>query len=438
MNNTILVAHPRRNSLKLAISILLIYAVIFLVLLPLVVSINRNNYNGQTIDLVGVVEKVTESDDIFLITVEKDDTSFSTASLDIEYNWKSLVGKTVTFTVPLKTYGEKSVVQILGAKCNGQTIADAETTIEINLAENKEIITVLAIITAILCTATCALVIWRINTPHTKGYSVAFMLAQFYASTKRQPPCKQKKTVTIYTAVAYSAWVIVLMIWLILGIVKDDILTVFAIIVAALLAVITALDIFLNYWALKQDIKHYAKNFPFDNTDLSGIPLRKSTKEEFQNKLKEERALYPNAFNDDGNGLKIVFTESGVELSNPEPDDEESDDPFLAGAQFEDPFEETMQTKKPFVKLDYEQLHFEAVPFYFKKAPLIVVIKSRLESFENTSEEVLVENDIHIVLDSNLMKTLEAFNVSVEGLQDILENKAQLMNSHCFRIKPNN
>ncbi len=77
----------------------------------------------------------------------------------------------------------------------------------------------------------------------------------------------------------------------------------------------------------------------------------------------------------------------------------------------------------PQFSLSYNELDFEAVDFYgVQMRPLVVVIKSRLVGHDSD-----FENDIHMSLDINLLKTLKKFNVPVEKLDEILLNKENLM-----------
>ena len=101
-----------------------------------------------------------------------------------------------------------------------------------------------------------------------------------------------------------------------------------------------------------------------------------------------------------------------------------------------DPFGgETKPFNVPVATLTYGELDFEAKAFYRKRThPMLIIVKSRLVRRDDFPEEFV--NDIHFLLDENLLKTLKTFGVKIENLDYLLENKKQLMLENCYGRKP--
>ncbi len=91
---------------------------------------------------------------------------------------------------------------------------------------------------------------------------------------------------------------------------------------------------------------------------------------------------------------------------------------------------------KTIMSFTYEQLNFEALAHFRKNIhPMTVIIKSRLNRTDDFPEEFV--NDIHIALDINLLNTLKKFNIKVENLDYLLQNKKQLMLENCLTFSKN-
>ena len=181
-------------------------------------------------------------------------------------------------------------------------------------------------------------------------------------------------------------------------------------------------------WLYRKERRFYADNFPFDFTDVSNIPMRKKFKEQLQEELNAERALHPHRYGEGGNGSTVEFSDMGLKLY---------DFDLMYGSLdttdeiFGVPDTE-LDAKCLVCTIDYQTLNFVALPFYSKKLrPLSVVIKSRLDKSPDGAN---LENDVHLILDSNLLTSLQQFNVPVENLQYILDNKEQLIADNCGRI----
>lgn len=59
---------------------------------------------------------------------------------------------------------------------------------------------------------------------------------------------------------------------------------------------------------------------------------------------------------------------------------------------------------------------------------MMIIVKSRLAKTDLPEE---FTNDLHIALDVHVLETIKAFNVPVENLQFILDNKKPLMLENC-------
>lgn len=121
-------------------------------------------------------------------------------------------------------------------------------------------------------------------------------------------------------------------------------------------------------------------------------------------------------------GMNIKFTEQGAELYDFQDDLDYTSEVF--GTDF----------ATPVAKFTYEQLNFEALPFCVSaQCPLVIIVKSRLPEAGNYPE--ILTNDLHFCLSKNLLETLETFNVPVENLHKILDNKEAYMKEYSFRKK---
>ncbi len=206
----------------------------------------------------------------------------------------------------------------------------------------------------------------------------------------------------------------------------------------------------LLFWLGKEEINFYDKNFPFDFSDISHIQMRKKAKEELQQQILKEYAEHPDTFADGGNGYDVTFDEKGVTLTLQMPlwdENEESAFPQQTEMPSADAvFGENSVTdingkteinfNKTIMSFTYEQLNFEALAHFRKNIhPMTVIIKSRLNRTDDFPEEFV--NDIHIALDINLLNTLKKFNIKVENLDYLLQNKKQLMLENCLTFSKN-
>lgn len=91
--------------------------------------------------------------------------------------------------------------------------------------------------------------------------------------------------------------------------------------------------------------------------------------------------------------------------------------------------------RKPVLSLTYEQLNLELVPYYFvgmaqqQKRPLVAVVKSRIsdEVKQQVDMPEYFVHDLHMLFDLNMLDTLVKFNVPIEGVDELLSNKKQLI-----------
>lgn len=455
MKNTVLVESKTRQRLKMACALMCVFCLCFIAVLVCVVMIGSQTLNGQTDEITGVLNEVYV-DDTNTVIIDKD-KHFNVVWDDEEYGIKlaDFIGKTVTLTVTHDTFSASNP-WALGLSADGQTIVDFKTTLDKKTAENNEIKTVVIIVTAILCVATCGLFIWRFNIAPLAERELYGEFAEYLSA--RQPTCKQRKWMIAYVAV-YFALVVALLITTVL--IDPNAETIPELVPAAkavlwtmlAVTVVGGIGIFVfREWITYKEIDFYAEKLPFDFTDISHAPLRKTVKEQLQQEILKEHNEHPHTYADGGNGYDATFGENGVTLSIPlddwDPDMQPHNNVEMpdANAVFCDTAatENTVaaeQNRVPenrvVMTLSYDELNFEAVAHFRKGArPMMIVIKSRLERKESFPEEFV--NDLHFAFDSNLQNTLNLFNAKVDNLEELLNNKKQLMLENCLTFRKKN
>ena len=435
MNNKITLERPLRRRLKVALVTLLIFTVVFAVNILTLRSVSVKNYSGQVVEVTGEIQQVNYHEDDNGVDIVVDGTKYNAnrlAQYTDDLNLDELQNQTVTLYVTKTQVGK--VPWVLGIKQADQLLVDYNQVIEQGKEENRETMIVFGVCAGVCFVAACGVYIWRMRVSPTKQYDLAQKYAEYNMS--RQPSCPE-----------YKKFFIMLLIYLVvfvalsttIGIVCDyvDNETIRIAVCASLgaLGLICTAGILLvaPLWLFKKEREFYAKNFPFDFTDVSHIPMRKKFKEQLQNELNTERALHPHRYGD-GGAYTVEFCENGLKFY---------DFDLLYSEEIpntEDVFEiqdAEHDAKCLLCVIDYQTLNFEALPFYRKtNRPLTVVIKSRLKESDLPDElkpksENENANDVHIILDSNLLATLRHFNVHVENLDYILDNKEQLIAENC-------
>ena len=153
--------------------------------------------------------------------------------------------------------------------------------------------------------------------------------------------------------------------------------------------------------------------------------IRKNDRADVQKELdriKQESAdIYP----DGGNMYNVRFTENGVDMYEMYDEEENGFDETSVENVFASEDEQNAQKSAAF-SLPYSRLNFVALPYYgLKNRPITVVVRSRLTADIEYPEAFT--NDIHFLLDKDLVDTIRKFDVQVEGLSEILSNTHELM-----------
>lgn len=444
MKNTVTVEKKIISRLKIATFVLFIFCCLMIFMLVCTKMIQKQNLNGQIYERTGEITKIDEQDGVDYITLKVDDkTTYEFNSvLGDEFDWQPYLNQTVTVIVPQQTFAWSNP-WILGLKDGENVVVDYNTVLEQKRQENNEMVLVSAILTGVLAAATLAAFIWRVNITPTVESPLDKQFAEF--AYDRQPTCPERKTFTIVTCV-YAAFIIILgmLCSILTSTTGEDKLNTTGIVLISVFGFVAVFGavalIILSRWAFRREIDFYADKLPFDFSDISHAHIRKSVKEELQKQIKAEREAYPHIYGDGGNGYEAEFTPDGINLYvNFDYGTEQSTDisqVFSDIPSESDPFGDGARTVNvPAVTLTYEELNLEARSFYRRKThPMLIIVKSRLVRRDDFPEEFA--NDLHFLLDSNLLKTLKTFDVKVENLDYLLENKKQLMLENCYGRKP--
>lgn len=424
MNNKITLDNPLRSRLTTVCVILLLIVAITLVGVFISNGVSKQTYNGQVKNIQGAVTSIDDGDDGLYIVFD-DETQYNANALATvfdDYDFGTLIGQNVTLYIPLDQFGNGLPIA-LGVEINEQTILDYHVTIE-SISENLSITrAIFGALAGIFGVACCACFVWRGFTPATKEYDLTQKYAEY--NMRRQPSCQQSKVLIRYNLIQLVLIALLAFTSTIVANLAVDSL------VSIVLAYVLVTDILVYVvgvicilkWFYKKEREFYAKNLPFDLTDLSHVHMRKAFKEQLQAELIAERVAKPHRYGDGGNGYTVDFDETGIRLILELPCDDDdyptAQDVFGEGGE--------QKTNEQFIcKLDYNKLNFEAVPVLRKRDhPLTVVIKSRLEPSVELPDSLV--NDLHIILDCYLLETLKHFAVPVENLDYVLDNKAQLM-----------
>lgn len=429
MHNKIIMDNPAKAKLKGAALICLFVLIVFVCCTLAIADVDKKNLNGRTTTVTGVLEElVTEEETIYAVI---DGKEYTTAVIESYYETdheegsfagfiQGYVGKTVEVTTPQEHVGNVTP-WIIGLSCDGDVLFDTQTILQVERAENKVVVLVFVLICVAMVLTVGVLWIIRINVNPTKEFTLAEKYADFYLT--RQPTAKNKLG-KIWMIVAICAVMLSVVVIVVMGILDapDEFALPTIITSMALYLALCVVAVVSTSMSKRKARDFYAENLPFDFTDISHLKMDAKTKAELQQRLVEERQKFPHSYGDGGNGYDVTFTAEGIELR--EPVFEENDVVF----------DELQPENPPVITLPYDELKLEAVAFYYQGVnPMIVVIKSRLEQKDYYPRELV--NDLHFVLDKNLLNTLETFGVEVENLQYILQNKRQLMAQNCKKAK---
>lgn len=446
MQNTVIVERKLRQNLTYAIVLLVVFFALSIAMLVCFSLIGKQNLNGNVIDVTGTVDKAERDGSIFIVTLndgsgaKEYNAVWGNEKYDVDMT--AYTGKTVTLVTTERTFGFSNT-WVVGLKAENETVVDYNAVLQEKRAENKEMVTVAWAVFAIIGVATCAVFIWRSNIVPTAERPLAEQYAEYL--TPRQPTCPDRKKLLI----ALGVWALLLIVFIILLVCfspegDDEPLGAVAIVFLVLTLVTmvggaVTLPVIARTVIFRKEIDFYAENLPFDFTDISFAPMKKSVKEQLQKEIRESREKYPHFHGDGGNGYDVEFTAEGVNLYvdydyDGEQTASDVSDVFPDMPKGTEPFD-VLETPRnvPSLTLTYGELNFEAIAHYRRNDhPMMIIIKSRLTKTDLPEEFV---NDLHIALDVNVLKTVQTFNVPVENLQYLLDNKKALMLENCRKKK---
>ena len=441
MKNTMFIENKKRRIVSTAVLIMAIFCIVTAIMPICFNAVKNLNLNGN-VEEKTVVLKHWEYDDSITVLTDSEGRRYNVVcDKNNTIKWDSYAGKEITLVISEKTFGKVNS-WVLGIKDSDKVLIDHLETLEKLRAENKEMITVSLVVLGVLAAVTCALIILKINMQKAKEVPLIDGSADYIALS--QPNSPERKKIIPYLIVWIAVITALCIVIPILG-EQEEKHRVAMIVLASILVAVTVAGMIFVFWFRyrsfpKKDREFYVENMPFDLSDISYLSLRKSVKEQLQKELNKEREERPHSYNDFGNGFDVTFVKDGVILKTPEELFEEETEKDLqanavsASEIFEGLTENSeKETTKGFF-LPYERLNFEAVAHYRKlDHPMTVIIKSRLQNNDGLPE--YFENDLHLVFDVNLQKTLETFGAEAENLDFLLENKARLMEENCKKKK---
>ncbi len=438
MYNKVSTENPKYRRLKWSSLALFAMAIFAAALMVFCGVLNSRNLNGNVREAYGTITFIGEDkNEQFVIVLDDKDTYMANPVRDYLTTPDNLVNKEVTLLLPLRQI-ESTYPWILGIKQDDSTIVDYNVTISNMRKNNTTVMGVCGAIMGALILASGGLYVWQKKTSPSVETDLYVSYCEY--SLLRQPSCPAYRKSFILN---FSYWLIVVIYVVLFGIVfesvdlSDAVRIVLNISVNAVFISVSVIFAILYWvWLPKKEREFYSTNYPFDFTDLSHVAIRKKVKEQLQRELIEERRNFPHRYADGGNGYLCDFTENGISLSLEFPDE-----PYESVPDVQDVFDtggETPETEY-LCDISYEQLNLEALPYYRKKDHCFyIVIKSRLQSPEILPNPSDMSNDLHFILDTNLLATLRRFNVYVENLDNLLNNKAQLIEENCNRFSKRN
>lgn len=426
MQNKVLVENKRYKQLKRFTALLFLFAVLFAVVLTVVGVINSRNLNGEVTEVTGELTSVEKESDNYILQLG--DKKYNANPLESHSEMlESLKGQTVTLVIP-KSQVSNDRPWVLGVKQGDEIVIDYQEIIAAKLRDNKIVMIIFGVLIGVFVLSSGVVYTWQKKTSPVSEKELAPSYCEY--ALLRQPSCPAYRKSWIALLVYFVISIVcVVTVSLVGKFVSQSAVQISVIICMAFLFVCATVffAVYFAYILPKKEREFYAKNYPFDFNDISHVMLRKKVKAQLQTELTAERETFPHRYGDGGNGYLLDFTEKGVSLSI-----EDSEEMAPAANNVFGEGGDAPTTSHHVLDLTYQQLNLEAVPYYRNKdRSLFVIVKSRLDDSENLPEDMI--NDIHIILDTNLLATLRHFNVTVENLDYILENKEQLIRENCKR-----
>lgn len=428
MYNKILTDNHAYRRLRMFTGLLFLIAVVLAAELIFLGLDNSRNLNGDVYQASGTVTYAGKDKDNYYVIVLDGDAIYMANLLSKHFDgWNSLQGQYVTLFVPQSQFEQKNK-SVLGIQIDDRVVVDCNDVIAAMREGNQKAMILFGVLTGVFVVASGVVYFYQKKTDPAVETDLCHAYCE-YMST-RQPSCAAYRKLS-YVSLAYALF---LGLYITVALIVDEYIynmpTKIAIdvILSLLMLMDTAGYLAFGLWWLpKKEREFYATHYPFDLSDISHVIMNKKMKIRLQSELKNERETYPDRYVDGGNGYLVDFDANGVRLSveNSEESVPSAQEVFGEGGDISN-------GNQTLCKLSYAQLNLEAVPHYRKKdRPLIVVVKSRLEKTDALPQDMM--NDIFILFDKNLLKTLRKFDVQVENLDEILKNKATLIQENCKR-----
>lgn len=457
MNNTIEYPSQKRTNVTTAIVLLVIFVAIFIGSTMLISRIGNTTLDGDVAEVTGELVKfeTKDQDEDPYITLRVNDVAgkynpnpLRNALEDklgahdkADKYLEELVGKTITLYIPQHPSSTNNV-WVLGLVVDGETIVDYNTLIPSLQENNQKLVTIFVVCAAVTAIAACVLIILRTRMKPTTTYVLSEKFAEFFGNQQPTYGTEHKgwaKLILAESVVLLAYLVVCIVLSFFVSEATSDII--FAVL-AGLMFVEVVTIVVIAIVTQKKTREMYKDGYPFDSTDFCLLPVGKKMRKQIIESMKAFRAMNPDLYADGGNTYDILFTDHGVEayrFEDEEDDevnfDENNVEPFAdeKGMTEEKPVAKNVtEGRTPDVTLDYDQLNFEALPYYnVSMKPIVVVVKSRIDTTAvNLPSEF--KNDIHLHLDINLLSTLAKYDVRVQGLDKILGDLPTLLtqNAH--------
>ena len=435
-----------RSRLITAIVVILIFVVSFVIGAVSIIRIGNTTLDGNVTEVTGVLTKYDKEENDFVIRINDVDGTYNASPLinalkdklgsDVaaEEYAENLAGKLITFYIPQHPSSTNNV-WILGLKVDEDIAIDYTTLIPKLQQTNKTTTTALVVCAVVFAVVACALIIAYTRQSPQKTYVLSEKFAEFLAN--QQPTYANKNkimpVILIVEGVVFLLSVLACVICenFVSEKVSDIMYTVSGIYMLAVVA-----SAIVMYVILKNKTRQmYKDNYPFDSTDFCLLPVGKKMRKQIIESMKAFRATNPDLYTDGGNLYDLLFTDHGVEVysideeNESEDFDQDDEQPFFDNKNSDEEYHAKNITygRTPELTLTYDQLNFEALPYFnVANKPIVVVIKSRLDP-NTVSLPDDFQNDIHLHLDGDLLSTLSTYNVRVERLELILGDLPTLL-----------
>ena len=406
MKNILSVSSKKRDVLLLAGIFAMLFLILGLTILGIFEIQLKKDFNGKTQTVTGTVTNVDTRNGIHLTL--NDGVTYNCNMVNELSDWSVIIGKTATLVTSQESI-DVAKHFVLGIDVDEILFVDYKETLDYQTEKCSIGRTVCAIVAGVFACVACTLFVCMIRTPKLKDVPLTPYFAN--VQTVELPFQSRYRIWTVTVAVLSSVFLVALFA---VATQKELDITAWALTLIALILVVAFPQIL--FYLRKR--KFYRENYPFDIDRLLRVTARQQNNEVFVYALKNARKISSHRYFDAGNDLLVEFNVEGVELLRCE---------FCADGDY------ACASYDDSIVLPYNKLNFEAVFFVTTTEPFVVVIKSRLPEEGNYPE--ILTNDLHFCLSKNLLETLETFNVPVENLHQILDNKEAYMKEYSFRKK---